>query len=115
MFLLPLIDRQLEEQRLLGEQRRRASASPTALILAPTRELASQIHEQAERLCQGTPLRTAIAYGGADVRSQAQRDQRDANAQPSDQRDSNSSLPIWSQVPAPLELRSEGWAFESLW
>ena len=64
MFLLPMID-------LLLRQNRSSSASPTAWVIAPTRELAVQIHEQAERLCHGTPLRAALAYGGADVRTQA--------------------------------------------
>jgi ATP-dependent RNA helicase DeaD len=35
-----------------------------ALILAPTRELALQVAENAETLCQGTGLRTIAVYGG---------------------------------------------------
>ena len=37
-----------------------------ALILAPTRELAIQIHRDAVKLGQHTGLRLAIAYGGTD-------------------------------------------------
>ncbi len=35
-----------------------------ALILAPTRELARQVHEVVTALTAGTPIRTAIIYGG---------------------------------------------------
>ena len=37
---------------------------PRALIMAPTRELAVQIHADAEPLAQGTGLRLGLAYGG---------------------------------------------------
>ena len=37
---------------------------PRTLILAPTRELAIQIHKDAERLLRKLPLRLAICYGG---------------------------------------------------
>ena len=37
---------------------------PRALILAPTRELALQIHKDATSLLEGTPLKLAICYGG---------------------------------------------------
>lgn len=37
---------------------------PRALILAPTRELAVQIHQDAEILAQASGLKTALAYGG---------------------------------------------------
>ena len=37
---------------------------PRVLILAPTRELAIQIHKDAERLFQELPLKLAICYGG---------------------------------------------------
>ena len=47
-----------------------------ALILAPTRELAIQIHEDAKTLGQHTGLRLALAYGGTDY--QKQRDRIDA-------------------------------------
>ncbi|WP_323116734.1 DEAD/DEAH box helicase, partial [Klebsiella variicola] len=37
---------------------------PRALIMAPTRELAVQIHSDAEPLSQLTGLKTGLAYGG---------------------------------------------------
>lgn len=47
-----------------AEQRKPTQAR--ALILAPTRELAIQIHRDAVKLGQHTGLRLAIAYGGTD-------------------------------------------------
>ncbi|RKT43724.1 DEAD/DEAH box helicase [Thiocapsa rosea] len=48
-------------------------ARPRALILAPTRELAVQIHRDTELLAKHTGLRIAVVYGGAGY--QEQRDQ----------------------------------------
>src|ERR1700734_3288045 len=50
-----------------------ASRSPTAiraLIVAPTRELAVQIHHDAETLGRHTGLRHAVVYGGIDYEKQ---------------------------------------------
>ncbi|MEZ5565750.1 MAG: DEAD/DEAH box helicase [Gammaproteobacteria bacterium] len=44
--------------------------APRALILAPTRELAVQIHSDAEILGGSTGLRLAVVYGGADYDKQ---------------------------------------------
>ena len=41
-----------------------------ALILAPTRELAIQIHKDAMQLSTGTDFRIALAYGGTDYEKQ---------------------------------------------
>src|SRR5690606_34067440 len=35
-----------------------------ALVLVPTRELALQVSREAQMLCEGTQLRTAVVYGG---------------------------------------------------
>jgi ATP-dependent RNA helicase DDX3X len=43
---------------------------PRAIILAPTRELASQIHVDARRLTFGSNLRCVCVYGGNDIRAQ---------------------------------------------
>jgi ATP-dependent RNA helicase RhlB len=48
---------------------RRANA-PLALIIAPTRELAVQIHNDAELLGQYTGLRLGLAFGGVDYEKQ---------------------------------------------
>lgn len=43
---------------------------PRAVILAPTRELASQIHVEARKLCYGSDIKVVCVYGGADIRTQ---------------------------------------------
>lgn len=37
---------------------------PSALVIAPTRELAIQIHEEARKFSRGTIIQPAILYGG---------------------------------------------------
>lgn len=49
---------------------RSRKAYPTALILAPTRELVSQIHEEARKFAYRSWVRPAVVYGGADIGSQ---------------------------------------------
>ena len=48
----------------------RPGTSPRALILAPTRELAIQIHHDAEILVQYTGLTLGLAFGGVDYDKQ---------------------------------------------
>src|ERR1700742_1309313 len=48
----------------------RSAASILALIVAPTRELAVQIHHDAEILGKFTGLRQAVVYGGTDYEKQ---------------------------------------------
>ncbi len=45
-------------------------ALPRCIILAPTRELASQIHMDARRLIFSSKLRAICVYGGNDLRAQ---------------------------------------------
>jgi len=40
-------------------------AEPLILIVAPTRELATQIFDEARRLCYRSMLRPCVVYGGA--------------------------------------------------
>jgi len=60
-FLISAINYMLrnpKENRLPGSCR--------VLVLAPTRELAIQIHKDAEVLCKYTPLRNLVVFGGMD-------------------------------------------------
>ncbi len=61
-FVLPII------HRLMKGSRR----SVRALILAPTRELAAQIHENVRMLSRGTGLRSTAIYGGVNMNPQIQ-------------------------------------------
>jgi len=47
-----------------------AAAMPKATILAPTRELCSQIHLEARKLSFGSPVRPAEVYGGVEAKPQ---------------------------------------------
>lgn len=40
------------------------------MVLAPTRELVSQIHEEARKFCYRSWVRPAVVYGGADINQQ---------------------------------------------
>jgi ATP-dependent RNA helicase RhlE len=66
-FALPILHRMLPM----------ASSSPSparhpvkALILAPTRELADQIYVNVRDYAKGTPIRTAVIFGGMDFKPQ---------------------------------------------
>merc|ERR1719343_439541 len=56
------------------EARRRVY--PEALCLAPTRELASQIHEESLKFTYCTGIASVVVYGGADVREQLRQIER---------------------------------------
>ncbi|ONK81030.1 uncharacterized protein A4U43_C01F24490 [Asparagus officinalis] len=43
------------------------TAFPLALILSPTRELSSQIHEEAKKFSYQTGVKVVVAYGGAPI------------------------------------------------
>ncbi len=58
-FLLPMLER-LDPNL----------AQCQALILVPTRELAQQVWQEAQRLCQETGLRAVAVYGGVGYRQQ---------------------------------------------
>ena len=72
-FLLPIIH---------GIQQRAGSAEapeyggtvlPQCIIIAPTRELVSQIHMQAKKFSHNTGVRAQVVYGGTHVRTQLSR------------------------------------------
>jgi ATP-dependent RNA helicase RhlE len=62
-FAIPII------QRLL----KGSHAIPRALIVAPTRELAQQIHESILELCKGTGITSMTMYGGVNINPQITR------------------------------------------
>ena len=68
-FLLPTISNLIEND----------DKGTDTLILAPTRELAIQIYEDAEFLIEGTELKAACIYGGADYDKQKKRLQNGVN------------------------------------
>ena len=57
-------------QQLLKETSDNYGTNPRALIVAPTRELALQIHRDALLLGADTGLKSALAYGGVDYEKQ---------------------------------------------
>ena len=66
-FLLACMQRLLES----GKEETKPG-KPRTLILAPTRELAIQIHKDAEQLVTHTGLKLAICYGGKAYEQQKQ-------------------------------------------
>jgi ATP-dependent RNA helicase RhlB len=57
-------------QRLLSPDSIGPGANPRSIIIAPTRELAIQIHRDAELLGKYTGLRSVLTYGGVDYHKQ---------------------------------------------
>ncbi|ODV60715.1 DEAD/DEAH box helicase [Ascoidea rubescens DSM 1968] len=49
---------------------------PSILILAPTRELVSQIFDEAKKFCYRSWMRPCVVYGGSDISSQIKNIQR---------------------------------------
>jgi ATP-dependent RNA helicase DDX3X len=70
-FLFPVIAIMLRSGPLPEPDNRRGrGAYITALVLAPTRELAIQIHEEANKFCYCTGIRPIVVYGGANIQNQ---------------------------------------------
>ena len=66
-FSLPLL------QRLLKHENHSASPARhpvSALVLLPTRELADQVAQQVKQYAQYTGLRSAVVFGGVDIKPQ---------------------------------------------
>ncbi len=53
------------------EQLPRGTSGPAALVLVPTRELASQVASEMRSIAASRGLRVAVAYGGTSIRDQA--------------------------------------------
>jgi ATP-dependent RNA helicase RhlB len=65
-FLIALFNRLLTEPIPVDKP----SAAPRAIVIAPTRELAVQIHKDAEGIAKYAGLRLAIVFGGVDYEKQ---------------------------------------------
>ena len=63
-FLIPVI------ANLINNGGNNNYECPQALILAPTRELAVQIHKEATKFCYGTGIATTAIYGGVNMQNQ---------------------------------------------
>eukprot|EP01103_Thecamoeba_quadrilineata_P004192 TRINITY_DN1391_c0_g2_i3.p1 TRINITY_DN1391_c0_g2~~TRINITY_DN1391_c0_g2_i3.p1 ORF type:complete len:783 (-),score=265.30 TRINITY_DN1391_c0_g2_i3:1316-3664(-) len=63
-FLLPMLRHILDQPPLLPGE------GPIGLVLAPTRELAMQIHADFKKFCKAVQLKCACVYGGAGVANQ---------------------------------------------
>ena len=65
-FALPIIT------RMLAAPQKRAPKRVRALILAPTRELAAQIDENIRGYAKETSLKTALVFGGVNIKPQTE-------------------------------------------
>jgi len=77
-FLFPMIAEMVRNQSPDGRQQQQGNGGysrgikvyPTALILAPTRELAIQIHQEARKFTYRSHIKSVVVYGGADSKHQ---------------------------------------------
>ena len=67
-FLLAMFNRLLNHESDGDSQN--GKSAPRGIVIAPTRELAVQIHSDGLGLCKDTNLRLALAYGGTDYEKQ---------------------------------------------
>nr|CAB3237017.1 ATP-dependent RNA helicase DDX3Y [Phallusia mammillata] len=74
-FLLPVLSQLYESgpgesHKATMNQRGRRKLYPLALVLSPTRELASQIYDESRKFSYRSHVRPCVIYGGADVGAQ---------------------------------------------
>ncbi|KAA8645800.1 hypothetical protein EYZ11_011205 [Aspergillus tanneri] len=80
-FLIPVLSQLMGKAKKLAAPRPNLAAGydpavdavraePLVLVVAPTRELSTQIFDEARRLCYRSMLRPCVVYGGAPVRDQ---------------------------------------------
>ncbi|KAH7293767.1 hypothetical protein KP509_28G041400 [Ceratopteris richardii] len=75
-FCLPIIVDILRCCTNTGDSTSVSMAAPFAVILSPTRELTSQIHEEAKKFSHNTSVRVAVVYGGVPIGVQVNNLQR---------------------------------------
>ena len=66
-FVLPLLQKILP---LASSSTSPARHPVRALVLCPTRELAVQVADNAQKYAKHTPIRTAVVFGGVDIKGQ---------------------------------------------
>ncbi|KAG2482998.1 hypothetical protein HYH03_018123 [Edaphochlamys debaryana] len=71
-FVLPIVERMLDEQRKGTFPNRTASRLPSCIVLAPTRELAKQVQEIWGNIGKAANLFTLCVYGGTPYDGQEQ-------------------------------------------
>ena len=64
-FILPILN------KIMSDHTSAPSSKPICLIMAPTRELAIQIHDETRKFSRGSWLKVALAYGGTASNHQA--------------------------------------------
>jgi len=72
-FLVPILSRIYEEGPFENDSSQhsgRRKQCPLAVVLAPTRELASQIYDESRKFVYRSCIRPCVVYGGADVGTQ---------------------------------------------
>jgi superfamily II DNA/RNA helicase len=75
-FGVPLLQRAKATRDAQGARAASRPATPLALVLLPTRELAVQVHEVIEPLAKVLGLRAVAVYGGADIDRQVSKLQK---------------------------------------
>merc|ERR1712137_1029605 len=71
-FMVPCLESLLRSGPPPSSGGGRRKAMPCGLVLAPTRELAAQIHVESLKFAFETGIRCCIIYGGAGMREQQQ-------------------------------------------
>ena len=75
-FLFPVLMSMIKNGGQEAPDNARRRSYPEALIMAPTRELAQQIFDEARRFAYCTGIEPVVIYGGADVRDQLRQIER---------------------------------------
>ncbi|XP_011068951.1 PREDICTED: ATP-dependent RNA helicase vasa, isoform A [Acromyrmex echinatior] len=70
-FVVPILHTLLEDPKDLIKTS--TSCEPHVIIISPTRELTSQIHQQVKKFSLGSIIRAELAYGGTSVMHQSNR------------------------------------------
>ncbi|XP_078353924.1 uncharacterized protein LOC144638600 isoform X11 [Oculina patagonica] len=69
-FLVPVLTTMIKQGHLSGGFLTGETQAPTALCIAPTRELAIQIYKEVCKFSNGTVVTAAVCYGGVSVQHQ---------------------------------------------